>query len=55
VRHTQPRARRPPGATLLEVGEWRLRETTWEELELVWHWKLFLDGPAAYVRHLTSN
>jgi predicted ATPase len=44
-----------PGATLLEVGEWGLRETTWEELELVWHWKHFLDAPAAYLRHLTSD
>jgi predicted ATPase len=44
-----------PGARLLEVGEWGLRETTWEELELVWHWKRFLDTPEAYLRHLTDR
>ena len=32
-----------PGARLLEVGEWGLRETAWEDLELVWHWRRFLD------------
>jgi predicted ATPase len=44
-----------PGATLLEVGEWGFRETTWEELELVWHWKRFLGAPEAYLRHLTAD
>jgi predicted ATPase len=44
-----------PGARLLEVGEWGMRETTWEELELVWHWKRFLASPEAYVRHLTAD
>src|ERR1044072_8748814 len=34
-----------PGATLLEVGEWGLRETTWAELELVQHWRRYLDEP----------
>jgi predicted ATPase len=41
-----------PGATLLEVGEWGLRETTWERLDLVWHWRRFLTTPEAYLRHL---
>ena len=36
-----------PGATLLEVGDWGLRETTWEELELVQHWRRYLDEPQA--------
>jgi predicted ATPase len=43
-----------PGATLLEVGDWGYRQTTWEELELVWHWRRFLDAPEAYLRHLTD-
>jgi predicted ATPase len=43
-----------PGATLLEVGDWGYRETAWEELELVWHWRRFLDSPGAYLRHLTD-
>ncbi|MFJ4044273.1 AAA family ATPase [Microbacterium sp. NPDC089987] len=41
-----------PGARILEVGEWGLRETTWEELELVRHWRSFLGDPDRYLRHL---
>jgi hypothetical protein len=33
-----------PGATILEVGEWGLRETTWE-LELVGSWRRLLADP----------
>jgi predicted ATPase len=44
-----------PGARILEVGEWGLRETTWEDLELVGHWKRFLDAPQAYLRHLSDD
>jgi predicted ATPase len=43
-----------PGARLLEVGDWGLRETTWEELDLVWHWRRFLGTPEAYLRHLSG-
>ena len=43
-----------PGARLLEVGEWGLRETAWEDLDLVWHWRRFLTTPQAYTRHLTD-
>ena len=41
-----------PGATILEVGDWGLRRTTWEELELVQHWKAYLDTPGRYLRHV---
>lgn len=41
-----------PGATILEVGDWGLRRTTWEELELVQHWQRFLDDPQRYLRHV---
>lgn len=41
-----------PGADLYEVGEWGLRRAAWEELELVRHWRRFLDEPMAYLRHL---
>ena len=44
-----------PGTRVLEVGEWGVRETTWSELELVWHWKRFLDSPQAYLRHFTDE
>ncbi|MEP9364823.1 AAA family ATPase [Nocardioides sp. CN2-186] len=41
-----------PGATILEVGDWGLRRTTWDELELVQHWKAYLDAPGRYLRHV---
>jgi predicted ATPase len=41
-----------PGATVLEVGEWGYRRTTWEELELVQHWRAYLDAPGRYLRHV---
>jgi predicted ATPase len=44
-----------PGATLLEVGDWGLRETTWEELDLVRHWRQFLGEPQRYLRHLQDD
>ena len=44
-----------PGATILEVGDWGLRRTTWAELELVQHWKSYLDAPGRYLRHLLDD
>ncbi len=41
-----------PGATILEVGEWGLRPTTWEELDLVQHWRAYLEAPGRYLRHV---
>jgi predicted ATPase len=41
-----------PGATILEVGPWGYRRTTWEELELVQHWRAYLEAPGRYLRHL---
>jgi predicted ATPase len=41
-----------PGARILEVGEWGLRETAWEDLDLVQNWRLFLDAPQRYLRHV---
>ena len=41
-----------PEATILEVGPWGLRRTTWEELELVQHWKAYLEAPGRYLRHV---
>ncbi|HEY1135487.1 MAG TPA: AAA family ATPase [Nocardioides sp.] len=44
-----------PGARILEVGPWGLRETTWEDLELVQHWRRFLDAPGRYLRHVLEE
>ena len=41
-----------PGATLLEVGEWGLREAEYDDLDLVRSWRGFLDAPQRYLRHL---
>ena len=41
-----------PGATILEVGDWGLRPTTWDDLELVQHWRRYLDAPDRYLRHV---
>lgn len=41
-----------PGATILEVGPWGLRRTTFEDLELVGHWKAYLEEPMRYLRHV---
>ena len=41
-----------PGATLLEVGGWGLRPTTWTDLELTRSWRQFLDAPGSFLRHL---
>lgn len=44
-----------PGAALLEVGEWGLRPTSWEELELVRSWRSFITDPSRYLRHLMAD
>src|SRR5690606_24030813 len=41
-----------PGATRLEVGEWGLRESAWDELDLVTSWRGFLEAPQRYLRHV---
>jgi predicted ATPase len=41
-----------PGATILEFGPHGIRRAEWAELELVDHWRAFLDRPELYLRHL---
>ena len=41
-----------PGARILEVGDWGVRPAEWDDLEIVNHWRSFLDGPERYLRHL---
>jgi predicted ATPase len=43
-----------PGATLLEVGEWGMRQTTYDDLELVRDWRGFLEEPGRWLRHLVQ-
>ena len=41
-----------PGATILELGPWGMRRAAWDDLELVHHWRAYLDAPQRYLRHL---
>ena len=41
-----------PGAHILEVGPWGIRDAVWEELELVAHWRRYLAAPMQYLRHV---
>ncbi len=42
-----------PGARILEFDEDGIHERDWEELDVVAHYRRFLDGPGRYLRHLT--
>ncbi|MCP3800357.1 ATP-binding cassette domain-containing protein [Allokutzneria sp. A3M-2-11 16] len=44
-----------PGADVIEVGEHGFRRVKWAELELVDHWRRYLDNPDAYLRHLADS
>ena len=41
-----------PGAHLLEVGEWGLREAAYDDLDLVRSWRTYLENPSRYLRHV---
>jgi predicted ATPase len=43
-----------PGATVLELGDWGIREVAWDELELVQSWRDFLTAPQRWLRHLVD-
>jgi predicted ATPase len=43
-----------PGAHILEMGDWGIRESTWADLELVQNWKDFLDDPNLYLRYVIN-
>lgn len=44
-----------PGADIIEVGEHGMRRVKWSELELVDHWRRYLDNPSTYLRHITDS
>jgi len=41
-----------PGATILQLDDDGLTATTWEDLELVAHWRAYLRDPRSYLRHV---
>jgi predicted ATPase len=44
-----------PGADIIEVGPHGLRRAKWADLELVHHWRRYLDNPHNYLRHLLDQ
>ena len=43
------------GAKLIEIGEWGLRESTWDRLDMVDHWRRFLHDPRRYTRYFDEE
>lgn len=41
-----------PGARILELGDWGMRQASWEQLELVESWRQFLGRPDSFLRYL---
>jgi len=41
-----------PGARILELTDDGMHEREWEELEIVMHWRRYLQDPHAYLRHV---
>jgi predicted ATPase len=41
-----------PGAAILELGEHGIRRTRWHDLEIVGHWRRFLERPDGYLTAL---
>jgi predicted ATPase len=44
-----------PGATIWELGEFGIRVSDWEDLQLVDHWRRFMANPDAYLRHIAGG
>ncbi|MDX6301263.1 MAG: hypothetical protein QOF53_2477 [Nocardioidaceae bacterium] len=52
VRHPLAAARGPARSPVARDGSRGLRETAYEELELVGHWRRFLEAPMRYLHHV---
>ncbi len=44
-----------PGADIIEITDEGTRRTRWDKLELVDHWRRYLDNPDAYLRHIVEE
>ncbi len=44
-----------PGAVIRELGDWGIRTSRWEDLQIVGAWKGFLADPGLYFRHLLDG
>jgi predicted ATPase len=44
------------GATLLELGDWGIRQAAhYDDLDLIMSWRSYLESPERYLRHLLSD
>ncbi|NNV09640.1 AAA family ATPase, partial [Geobacillus sp. MMMUD3] len=43
------------GARVVELGEWGIRDSTWDDLDVVDHWRRFLDDPRRYTRYFDEE
>ncbi|MCP2030652.1 putative ATPase [Okibacterium sp. HSC-33S16] len=41
-----------PGATIYELSDTGIERAEWEDLDLVTHWRSYLDTPQRYLRHI---
>jgi predicted ATPase len=44
-----------PGAHVLELGDWGIREARWDDLEIVHSWRDFLNDPTQHLRYLLAD
>lgn len=44
-----------PEARIYECGPWGLRRSDYDDIELVRSWRLFLEAPSRYLRHLFDD
>ena len=44
-----------PGADIVEIGAHGLRHSQWEELDIVDHWRHYLNDPHSYLRHFRTE
>lgn len=43
-----------PGADIIEINDNGIHRTTWDQLQLVDHWRRYLNNPDSYLRHLVQ-
>ncbi|WP_448058741.1 AAA family ATPase [Cellulomonas hominis] len=44
-----------PGARIWEIGDWGMRTSAWDDLDLVQRWRGFLDAPERYLRQIGAD
>ena len=44
-----------PGADIIEFGDYGSRRSEWRNLDVVAHWRRYMENPAFYLRHITDD